>query len=73
MFAEEFHSMIKGIHLTLEVKTSFGSSMPAMGSSTKSSLRHLEFSLIAIIGITKKKRMRTCTEKATKQSLSDYA
>jgi hypothetical protein len=29
--------MIKGIHLTLEVKTSFDKSMPAMGSSTESS------------------------------------
>jgi hypothetical protein len=27
--------MIKGIHLTLEVKTSFGNSTPAMGSSTE--------------------------------------
>jgi hypothetical protein len=37
MFAEVFHSMIKGIHLALEVKTSFGNSTPAMGSSTESS------------------------------------
>jgi hypothetical protein len=37
MFAEAFHSMIKGIHLTLEVKTSFDNSMPAMGSNMESS------------------------------------
>jgi hypothetical protein len=35
MFAEAFHSMIKGIHLALEVKTSFDSSTLAMGFSTK--------------------------------------
>jgi hypothetical protein len=37
MFAEAFHSTIKGIHLTLEVKTSFGNSTPAMGFNTESS------------------------------------
>ncbi len=37
MFVEAFHSTIKGIHLTLEVKTSFGNSTPTMGSSTESS------------------------------------
>jgi hypothetical protein len=35
MFAEAFHWTIKGIHLTLEVKTSFGNSTPATGSSTQ--------------------------------------
>jgi hypothetical protein len=35
MFAEAFHSMIKDIHLALEVKTSFSYSTPAMGSSTE--------------------------------------
>jgi hypothetical protein len=34
---EAFHSTIKGIHLTLEVKTSFRNSTPATGSSTGSS------------------------------------
>jgi hypothetical protein len=33
LFAEEFHSMIKDVHLALEVKTSFGNSMPATGFS----------------------------------------
>jgi hypothetical protein len=37
MFAEAFHSTIKGIHLALEVKTSFGNSTPSVGSSTESS------------------------------------
>jgi hypothetical protein len=37
MFVEAFHSMIKDIHLALEVKTSFGNSTPTMGSSTESS------------------------------------
>jgi hypothetical protein len=36
MFTEVFHSTIKGIHLTLEVKTSFGNSMPVTGSSMES-------------------------------------
>jgi hypothetical protein len=35
MFAEAFHSMIKDIHLALEVKTSFSYSTLAMGSSTE--------------------------------------
>jgi hypothetical protein len=30
MFVETFHSMVKGIHLALEVKTSFGNSTPVM-------------------------------------------
>jgi hypothetical protein len=33
MFAEASHSMIKGIHLALEVKSSFGNFTPAMGFS----------------------------------------
>jgi hypothetical protein len=36
-FAEAFHSMIKGIHLALKVKTSFGNSTPVTGFSTESS------------------------------------
>ncbi len=35
MFAESFHSMIKDIHLALEVKTSFDNSTPVMGSSAE--------------------------------------
>jgi hypothetical protein len=37
MFTEAFYSTIKGIHLALEVKTSFGKSTPTTGSSTESS------------------------------------
>jgi hypothetical protein len=37
MFAKAFHSMIKDIHLALEVKTSFGNSTTATSSSTESS------------------------------------
>jgi hypothetical protein len=37
MFVEAFHSTIKGFHLALEVKASFGNSTPTMGSSTESS------------------------------------
>jgi hypothetical protein len=33
----------------------------------------LEFPLTAVIGIARKKRRGTCTQKVTKQSLSDYA
>jgi hypothetical protein len=37
IFAEAFHSTIKGIHLALEVKTPFSNSTSAMSSSTESS------------------------------------
>jgi hypothetical protein len=37
MFVEAFHSMIKGIHPTLEVNTSFTYSMAMMGFNTESS------------------------------------
>jgi hypothetical protein len=37
MFAEAFHSIIKDIHLAIEVKASFGYSRPMTGSSTESS------------------------------------
>jgi hypothetical protein len=72
MFVEVFHSMIKGIHLALEVKTSFGNSTPVMGSSTESSTYKPGLPLTAVISIVEKKRT-TCTQKVTKQSLSDYA
>jgi hypothetical protein len=35
MFAEAFHSTIKGIHLALEVKTSYRNSTPTTGYSMK--------------------------------------
>jgi hypothetical protein len=37
MFVEAFHSMIKGIHLALEVKTFFSNSTLVTGFSTESS------------------------------------
>jgi hypothetical protein len=43
MFAEEFHSMIKGIHLALEVKTSFSNSTPMMTPVWNPALRSLNF------------------------------
>jgi hypothetical protein len=43
IFAEAFHLMIKDIHLTIEVKTSFDNSAFAMGSSMESSTRSLDF------------------------------
>jgi hypothetical protein len=39
IFAEAFHSTIKDIHLTLEMKTSFGNSTPTTGYSTESSTK----------------------------------
>jgi hypothetical protein len=70
MFVEVFHSMIKGIHRSLQVKTSFSNSTPITGSNMKSKPG---LPLTAIIGIAKKKRRRTCTQKVAKTSLSDYA
>jgi hypothetical protein len=74
MFVEAFHSMIKGIHLALEVKTSFGNFTPAMGSSTESSSQKP--------GVPtnshhrhrwKGEKKKHTHQKVTKQSLSDYA
>jgi hypothetical protein len=39
MFAEAFLSTVKGIHLTLEVKTSFGNSTPATAFSMRPSIQ----------------------------------
>jgi hypothetical protein len=61
----------KSIHVTLEVKTYFSNSTPVTGPSMKSSLRSLDFLLLAIIGITRRER-ETYTQKVTKQSLSKY-
>jgi hypothetical protein len=73
MFAEVFHTTIKGIHLTLEVKTSFGNSTPTIGSYTESSTKKPELPLTAVIGFIGRDKRGTCTQKVTKQSLSDYA
>jgi hypothetical protein len=69
MFAEAFHSTIKDIHLALEVKTSFGNSTCAIGSSMKSGSQKPEFPLTTVIGIARKKRRRTCTLKSYKAKL----
>jgi hypothetical protein len=64
--------MIKGIHLTLEVKTSFDNSTSATDFSTESSTYKARLPVIAGIDIVRKKR-GICTQKVIKQSLSDYA
>jgi hypothetical protein len=51
MFVEAFHSMIKGIHLALEVKISFGNSTPTMVSVRNPVLRNLKFPLTVVIDI----------------------
>jgi hypothetical protein len=56
MFVEVFHSTIKDIHLTLEVKTSFGNSTPTMSSSTESSTYFPGLPLTTVIDIARKKR-----------------
>jgi hypothetical protein len=55
MFATAFHSTIKGIHLALEVKISFGNSMSAMDYSTESGHRSLDFPLTAVNGFTRRR------------------
>jgi hypothetical protein len=64
MFAEAFYSTIKGIHLALEVKTSFGNSTLERIERAHKKL------LIVVIGIARKNR--TCTQKVTKKSFNDY-
>jgi hypothetical protein len=69
MFAEAFHSTIKGIHLALEVKASFDNFTSAMGFSTESSTQKPVLPLTTIIGLAgKERRGGTCTHKITKQS-----
>jgi hypothetical protein len=74
MFAEAFHSTIKGIHLALELKTSFNNSAPAMGSSTKSSNQKPRVPTDSHHRHHRKReRKKLAHQKFTKQSLSDYA
>jgi hypothetical protein len=75
MFVETFHSTIKGIHLALEVKTSFGNSMPAMGSSME-----IQFSKTwssnwqPSMALPKEgERKKPAHGRQQEQSLSDYA
>jgi hypothetical protein len=74
MFAKAFHSMIKGIHLTLEVKTSFDNSTLVTGASMESrsqkpgvptDSRHRHH--------WKREKKKPAHQKVKKQSLSDYA
>jgi hypothetical protein len=51
MFTEVFHSMSKGIHLTLEVKTSSTTLHLRRASVQNSALRNLDIPLTAVNGI----------------------
>jgi hypothetical protein len=72
MFAEAFQSTIKGIHLTLEVKTSFGNSMSVMGSSTESSSQNPRVPTDSYHQHRRKREKKPAHQKVTRQSLSDY-
>jgi hypothetical protein len=74
MFAKVFYSTIKGIHLTLEMKTSFGNSMPVLGSSTESgSQKHGVPTDSHNRYRRKREEKRPAHQRVTKQILSDYA
>jgi hypothetical protein len=64
-----FNSTIKDIHLTLEVKTFFGSSTSVTGPVWNPGLRSLNFPLTAINGIVGREREETCTPKSYKAKL----
>jgi hypothetical protein len=73
-FCESDTRWCKGIHLALEVKTLFGDSTPVTGSSTESSTQSLDFPLMDINSIAGRGgEIETCTQRVTKQSMSDYA
>jgi hypothetical protein len=66
--------MIKGIHLVLVVKTSFGNSTPEMGSSTETSSQKPEVPTDSHHRHRQKReRKKRAHQKVIKQSLSDYA
>jgi hypothetical protein len=67
-----FNSMIKDIHLTLQVKTFSSNSTHAMGPSTEQTHKSLDFPLLAIIGIAGREKRINLHTKGTKQSLTDY-
>jgi hypothetical protein len=73
MFVEAFLSTIKGIHLALEVKTSFDNSIPAMGSSTESSSQKLGVPTDSHHRHHREEEKENLHTKVTKQSLSNYA
>jgi hypothetical protein len=72
MFAEAFHSMIKGIHLALEVKTSFDNYMLVKDSSTKSSSQKPGVRTDSHHLHHQKREKTLAHQKITKQSLNDY-
>jgi hypothetical protein len=73
MFVEAFHSTVKGIHLALEVKTSFGNSTLATGFSMGSSTQKHELPTDSYQRLLRKReKRRNLHTKVTKQSLSDY-
>jgi hypothetical protein len=67
---EVFNSMIKGTHLTLEVKTSHGNSTPTTIPTHNPVLRSLDFPLIAIIGNTGRERRRNLHTKKLQRKLN---
>jgi hypothetical protein len=73
MFAEAFHSTIKGIPLAVEMKTSFDKSTPATGSSTESSSQKPGVPTDIHHQHRRKEEKENLHIKLTKQSLSDYA
>jgi hypothetical protein len=73
MYAKAFHSTVKGIHLTLEMKTSFGTSMPATGSNMESSSQKPGVPTDSHRQHPRRERKKLAYQKVTKQSFSDYA
>jgi hypothetical protein len=72
--AEAILDDVRAFTSPLEVKTFCGNSTLATGFSTESSTESVDFPLMAINGITGSGREKeTCTQRFTKQSLSDYA
>jgi hypothetical protein len=68
MFVEVFNSMIKGIHLSLEVKTFFGNSTSAT-ASMESSSQSPNFPLMAVNDIVERGRERSPTHNSYKVKL----
>jgi hypothetical protein len=68
MFAEAFHSMIKGMHLAPKVKSSFDISAPVMSSGMKSSTQKARLPLAAVIGIAGMERRTTCIQKVSSKA-----
>jgi hypothetical protein len=63
----------KSIHLALEVKTFFGNSTPVTGPSIESNTQKPGLPTDSCHQLCRKREGETCTQRVTKQSLSDYA